>query len=444
VFEGAMKSHDVAFDVRVGSTPGAALSTWLRAPLFAACAPSHYDATRVFGPIGTTNATFTDVSAFAPAYQTGITNYLAQLSAKFSDIVGDRHSGYGGGHEYGMWNYGDGRTSDGAGAWENQHWSVSRACFVWFAASGNLDLLRFGDAALRHFRDVDVLHSDVGRRYNYTEPGNPAVTAGKTSQLGKTRYNPNNKQHDLGNYHLGSMNFECFKGEMLGDHYLLFGDRLSLDVLKEAFHFLRGTWKRFFDANYGGQDTTPTAATRWLSNALFVAVSYAECTGDPAGTAMVQHIVQKIVARKTLVTPYDPNGIGYTDTGGSFAAWMFGHLTEAMSWYRWVMDDATMDTHLLDGMTWLLTDANVWLGGGAIKESPTSAAVNYSCTNLMNGTGFAEAYRISGNAQWRTDAYDVLTINTTNWAGFGDNSISHKLFAQCTRAVAGMLAAFKN
>jgi hypothetical protein len=179
--------------------------------------------------------------------------YLGHLVQHRDDILADRGNGNGAatGHEYGMWNHGDGKTFLPAPGWENNDWEISRACLNWFAASGNMALHRLFDVTAWHFRDVDILHADIGLRFDYTEPGNPAVSGGKATQLGKTRYTPNNKQHDLGNYHFGQNHLDVFKGAFLAEHYLMTGDRLSLDVLREIHMYLRGTWKRFFDPGNG-------------------------------------------------------------------------------------------------------------------------------------------------------------------------------------------------
>jgi hypothetical protein len=449
VFEGAMKTHEMLFSFeRTGSTAAAAgdlLRAFADDAPFAACDPVHYKTARVFGDIGTTNAAATDASAFQAAHQARAGAYLAQFPRHMGDLIGDRADGNGHavGHEYGMWNWGDGKTTDEEGAWENQHWSISRACFVWFAASGNRDFLAFGDTALRHFRDVDVLHSDVGRRYSYAEPGNPAVGPYGTSQIGKTRYNPNNKQHDLGNYHLGSMNFESFKGEMLGDHYLLYGDGLSLEVLGEAFTYLRGTWKRFFDSANGGDDQTLACAPRWISNALFVAMSWHECTGSAEAKAMADYVLARAKARQRTVKPRDAAGKGFSDSSGYVQSWMVGHMLEAFEWWRWIMEDPSIDVHIRDGMEWLLSgEAGVYVGSGSFVDSPGSG-VNFASINFMIGAGYTGALRASGDNLWRTRAAELVDAQIGDLQGplLG---VNHKSTAQRFRAGPAMLRAFQD
>lgn len=448
VFEGAMKTHEVllAFE-RAASTSSAAagaLADLANDAPFAACDPLHYRNARVFGEIAVTNAAMTDVSRFQPAHQARAAAYMSEFLRHLGDLVGDRADGNGSasGHEYGMWNYGDDKINDAEGAWENQHWSISRACFAWFAASGNRDVLAFGDTALRHFRDVDVLHSDVGRRYSYSEPGNASCTANGTSQLGKSRYNPSNKQHHLGNYHGGSMNFETLKGEMLGDHYLLYGDGLSLEVLQEAYVYLRGTWKRFFDSRYGGQDETMNVETRWISNAMFLAVSAYECTGAAEAKALAEYTLARSRQRQTTVTPNDPLGIGFATGSGFFQTWMFGHLVESLDWYRWIMEDATVDNDLENAMTWILgPDAAVYDGNGHLGETPGNTA-NYGSVNLMLGAGYAAALRSSGDAAWIGRAAVFLDAQLPELQG-GLFGVNHKSTAQRFRAGPLLLRAFE-
>src|SRR5690606_39110500 len=143
--------------------------------------------------------------------------YFTEMLTHMGDVLFDRTDGNGSatGHEYGMWNFGDGKHDDPVAGWENNHWGISKAAFQWFAMSGNLNLLYLAETTSRHFRDVDVLHSNIGTRFDYTEAGNPAVSGGKASQQGKTRYTPNNKQHDLGHYNNGDHHLDVFNGAFL-------------------------------------------------------------------------------------------------------------------------------------------------------------------------------------------------------------------------------------
>ncbi len=459
VFEGVMKTHEMmlSFERQAGVLSGTAstLANLLNDPPFAACKPVHYRASQAFGHIGRTNATFTDVSGFNAGYQAYVTPYLAELNRHFTDLFSDLADGNGTatGHQYGYWNFGDAKNIDGSGAWDNQDYGIGRACFAWFAASAAREMLYMGDMTTRHFRDINVIHSDVGRRYNYSEPGNPAVfTYGatqQTSQLGTARFYANNKQHDLGNYHLGSPNFETLKGEMLGDHYLLYGDGLSLDVLAEAYSFVRGTWKRHFDTNYGGADNTATCPTVWFANALFVATSYYECTGLADARTMAQYILAHIRTRQTNVDPNDPNGQGFSDPSGNFQAWMLGHLTQALEWYRWVMEDASVDSNLESCMNWALgTNAKVYLGNpplsipGAFAELP-NGTTDYGSINLMLGAGYLGALRSSNDPQWRVRCSNLITRQTTELQARTDAEIGHRTFALRFRAGPAMLATFE-
>lgn len=458
-FEGVMKTHEVmlSFERLTGVLGGAAtqLANLINDAPFAACTPTHYRASQAFGHIGITNSTFTAVNRFQPAYQSYITPYLTEVQRHFTDILGDRASGNGtaAGHEYGFWNYGDGKNEDGNGSWDNQDFGVARACFVWFAASGYREMLGFGDAALRHYRDINVIHSDVGRRFNYSEAGNPAVGNyggnSQTTQIGKSRFTPNNKQHDLGNYHFGSHNIESLKGEMLGDHYLLFGDGLSLEVLQEAYLFTRGTLKRHLDAASGGQDNTFICPTNWLSNGLFTAVSYFLCTGSADAQNLVNYLVSRIRARQSAVEPNDPNGVGFPDTSGNFRAWLVGHLTEALEYHRWVMEDVSVDSNLATAMAWLLgTNAGVYLGNppanipGAFAELPFGTT-DFGSVNLLLGAGYTGALRATNDPQWRVRASNLIVRQTTDLQAQTDSAIRHKTFAQRFRAGPAMLAVFE-
>lgn len=459
VFEGVMKTHEVGlmFERQAGVLPGTAsqLANFLNDPPFAACKPQHYRASQAFGHIGRTNATFTDVSGFNAGYQAYITPYLSELNRHFTDLFADLADGNGSaaGHQYGYWNFGDCKNIDGSGSWDNQDYGIGRACFAWFGASGAREMLYLGDMTSRHFRDINVIHSDVGRRFNYSEPGNPAVfmygATQQTTQLGKCRFTPNNKQHDMGNFHFGSHNIEALKGEFLGDHYLLYGDALSLEVLAENYLFVRGTWKRHFDAANGGQDNTATCPSVWFANALWVATSYYICTGSSDARTMAQYVLARIRARQTNVEPNDPNGQGFPDTGGNFQAWMVGHLLGALEWYRWVMEDVSLDNTIELTMNWLLgANAKVYLGNpptnipGAFAELPNGTS-DYGSVNLLLGAGYIGALRSSNDPQWRVRGSNLITRQTTDLQARTDPDIGHRTFALRFRSGPAMLACFE-
>lgn len=449
-FAGSMKTHEMllSFDRSAALTDSVAEARFniINDPPVGACSPRHYQASYAFGDIGPSNETLTDGTAFTPSAAPFATAYMADLVSHLGDILSDRNDGNGAavGHEYGFWNFGDGKTDSPNQGWENNQWGITKACFQWFAASGNLNLYRLGEDSARHFRDVDVLHADIGLRFDYTEGGNPAVSGGKASQLGKTRYAPNNKQHDLGHYNGGANHLDVFNGAFLAEHYLLTGETLSLEVLRECFTYLRATWKRFFDSGNGGVDSTLTAPSTWISNALHIAASYQHANGlnDPSAAGMCAYVLQVVNTRQSAVKPNDPNGRGFGDNTGSFRAWQVGHMVEALEYTRWIRDDATIDTNILNCMNWLLgTNANVYLGNlavpqfGAFAEMP-GGVTDFGGPNLMIGAGYVGAYRASGSANWRSAAENLLDVQSGNidLTTITDSGVRHSTFAQFFRA----------
>ncbi|MCC6466457.1 MAG: hypothetical protein IT463_14045 [Planctomycetes bacterium] len=450
VFAGAMKSHDMMFSFERSSSTSVATAdvygSILNDPPVAVCAPKHNAASLVYGQIGVTDELLTSTTEFTGTGAPFAATYMAEAVAHLGDLLVDRNDGNGTatGHQYGMWNFGDGKTAVGATGWDNNEWDVAQTCFHWFAASGNLGLWRFGESSARHFRDVVVLHADIGLRFDYTEAGNPAVAGGKASQLGKTRYTPNNKQHDLGNYHLGENHLDVFRAACLAEHYLLTGDSLSLDVLKECFHYLRGTWKRFFDAANGGTDSTMICPTTWLSGGLMVASAYVMANGlnDPNAATTAAFVWNAVKVRQDTVSPRDPSGNGFSDSAGDFKAWPLGHLLQAMEYARWALDDASIDDNIERAMNWLLgTNAGVYLGNlptpqyGKFSELP-GGTTDYGAPNLMLGAGYVGVWRKSGTAAWRTRAENLLSAQDPNIASgtVGDAGIRTSTFAQFFRS----------
>ena len=458
VFEGVMKTHEVLLSfertITLSNLVGVSRSNLLNDPAFARTGPLYNSETRAFGDIGYTNQVLADTSAF-PGFQAVVSGYLARLQAHEADILADRSDGNGAavGHEYGFWHYGDGKADQAAVGWENQNWAASRAALLWFAASGRMSLLRFGEDSIRHFRDVVVLHSDVGKRFSYAEPGNPAVVGGLCSQLGKTRYVPNNKQHDLGNFHFGDNHLDVFKGAFLAEHYVLTGDRLSLDVLAEINTYLRGSWKRHFDVANGGVDMTIDAPTTWISNGLMIATAYHMVLGaqDPNALAMANFALARALDRQTTVTPNDPTGAGFADSTGFFRAWEVGHMFEALEYTRWIMDKPSLDANLLNAANWIHgSAANVYLGllstpvAGAYGETP-GVATDYGGDNLLIGACFVGALRASGASGWRLSAQELLAEQDGNisLANLGDAGLTHGSFARFFRAGPALLGTLR-
>lgn len=450
VFAGAMKTHEMLFSMdRIGTIDAAGANiraSILNDPPLAICNPKHYAAAGVFGQIGVTNDTLSGTTDIIGSGQSLVATYLNEVLLHEGDLLADRTDGNGAatGHEYGLWNYGAGKTFTPANGWEDNDFEISRAFVNWFAASGNIAMQRLFDVTARHFRDVDVLHADIGQRFAYTEAGNPAVTGGNASQLGRTRTTPGNKQHGLGHYQLNDNGLAVFHGSFLAQHYLMTGDALSLDVLKETFTYLRGTWKRFFDAANGGVDSTMTCPTMWLANGLFLSTAYLEANGlnDSAAATMQAYVLAALRARQNTTSPRDPTGNGFDDNAGNFAAWEIGSIAEAMEYARGATNDTSIDDNILRCMNWLLgTNAQVYLGNlatpqfGAFAQFP-GGTTDFGGPNLMIGAGYVGAFRASASANWQTATLNLLSRQNTNIAGtsIGDNNIRHSTYAQFFRA----------
>lgn len=460
VFAGAQKTHEVllSFDP-VGSIDVSEAETRANIanePPVGVCLPRHYAATRVFGEIGWTDALLDDSSGFRASSRPFVEAYMDEVIDHFGDVLFDRSDGNGTatGHEYGMWNWGDGKHDSPVAGWENNDWGITSAALQWFAMSGNLGMWYLADVTARHFRDVDVLHTDIGTRFDYSESGNPAVNNGKASRLGGTRFFPSNKQHDLGAYRAdGDPGLDVFKGAFLARHYLLTGDALSLDVLKEINIYLRGTWKRHFDAGNGGVDSTMTAPTTWLSNGMMIAAAYEMANGmqDTSAESMTDFVLNVIRTRQNTSTPTDGGGNGYADSNGDFRAWQVGHLVESLEYARWVTGDASIDSDIERGMGWLLgPNADVYLGQlstpqfGEFAEQP-GGTTDFGGPNLMIGAGYVGAHRELGNNNWLTAAENLLDVQTQNIddATIGDDAIRHRTFAQFFRAGPLLLGTLK-
>jgi hypothetical protein len=444
VFAGVMRTHEVMYTFQRGtgtSTSEAGLRhLWLNDPAVGVVPPRHVQASLVVGPIGATDGVLQNVQRIQPGSEQFVSNYMAQVMSHLGNLQNDRTNGNGAaeGHEYGFWAFGTGKSDIPDIGWENHRWGIARACLMWHLASGNRPLLLFGDEAARHFRDVSVLHADIGWRYDYTEAGNPAVNNGKASQLGRVRPGQSNKQFHFGRYDDGETGLEYLSGEFLAEHYLLTGDRLSLDVLRKIFRHVQGSWKRHFDASNGGEDMTMTAPSTWLSNALLVTSAYQMAGGlnDPAVATMSNFVMGRVNTRQsTPKMAFDPNGAGFGTVSGTFRAWEMGHMAEALEYARWVRDDQNIDARILSLMNWLFgTNANVYLGNGEFAEVPGGVA-DFGGPNLMIGAGIVGAIRAGGTG-WTNRTNNLLNTQTTNIRSntLPDNEIRHSQYARFFRA----------
>jgi hypothetical protein len=444
VFAGVMRTHEVLYTFARGtgtSTAEAGLRHLiLNDPPVGVIPPRHVQASLAVGPIGATDGVLLNVQRFQPGSQQFVSSYMAQVISHMGNLLVDRNEGNGAavGHEFGFWAFGTGKSDIPDIGWENHRWGIARACLMWHLASGNRPLRQFGDEAARHFRDVSVLHADIGWRYDYTESNNPAVSNGKASQLGRVRPGQSNKQFHLGRYDDGETGLEYLSGEFLAEHYLLTGDRLSLDVLRKIFRHVQGSWKRHFDASNSGDDMTMTAPSVWLSNALLVTSAYFMAGGlnDAAAATMNNFVMGRVNTRQT--TPkmsYDPNGAGFGTVSGTFRAWEMGHMAEALEYARWVRDDLNIDARILLLMNWLYgTNASVYLGNGEFAEVP-GGTVDYGGPNLMIGAGIVGAIRAGGTG-WTNRTNNLLNTQTTKIrsSSLPDNEIRHSQYARFFRA----------
>jgi hypothetical protein len=455
MFAGSMKTHEflVAMD-NIGTaddTAGEIRANILNDPVIGILDPYHYRGSRVFGPIGVTDALMQDISGYNTTSANLISTYLDEIVAHQGDLLVDRNDGNGsaGGHEYGMWSYGEGKVEAPDNGFNNTRWNIAQACFQWHAASGSMPMLRLGEVAVRHFRDMDVMHADIGKHYVYTEAGNQAVTGGLATRIGGPRDGVN-KQHAIGYYRdFGSPALSEFTGGFLGLHYLMTGDALSLDVLKEIFLYLQGTWKRHFDAANGGTDTTDTCNISHIASGLHIAALYEMANGmNDANAATMSNYVLNVLAnrRSNVVAGIDPSGVGLPPSTGTFRVWEAGPLFEAWEQMRWVKDSTTTangtDINIDATANWLLgSNLNAyggWWGTpvpGAFGEIQGSTT-DFGGANLMLGAAYAGALRENSAPGWPTRAENLVNTQNANIEAvlIGDSAIRHDSFVHFFRA----------
>lgn len=222
--QGEAKSHELLVTMLPSSAEedvllqARRLSTRADQPLFARATPNWYCKSGVFGPIAPAGA------GSYPSYEAGIAaRPIERLGHGGGDwwhrVVEDGEEDPESFMLYGMEDFGDNPLIWGYQTkyckWANCEYDLGHALILQFARSGDLRYLRRGEQSVLHNRDVDVIHHDT------THPEDVGGPHGHW--IHHTDQRPNTG-------HLWS--------EGMVEHYLLTGDRRSLQVAREMGRYL--------------------------------------------------------------------------------------------------------------------------------------------------------------------------------------------------------------
>ncbi|MHB8875934.1 MAG: hypothetical protein ACYC8T_19775, partial [Myxococcaceae bacterium] len=264
-----------------------------------------------------------------------------------------RFNNNGRGHEYSMWDFGDGRESD----WSNLAYDTPRTLLIHWAITGEREYWRKGMETALHLRDVDIEHSPLDTRVGIQTGRGVAKP-----WLGRTRYNPTGglQSHDLGYKGRTGYGFEHHKGQGFADHYFLTGDQLSKEVLAETYHYYE-QWKVDADSGY-----LRTDGTRVVSHVLLVLLGYYDAFGTAEARERIDYTVRFLHDWQRRTTGSDPNGWMWMTAGDSTASWMNGITAESLMLYEVNFPDGlAVRQNLIDAAKWSVAPGNGLLVRGA-------------------------------------------------------------------------------
>lgn len=429
VYAASQKTHEMVFAFHPKGTDetmaGQAAANRLAAPLVARCNPSWYSKTRVWNRMG-----IAEQSAYPEELQPVVDAYFANFfENEFpTTFVDRRFDADGKGHEYSMWDYGDGRESSGFG---NLAYDTPRALFQHWAITGNRDVLEAAFAAATHLRDVDIEHSPKDTRAGIRPNRGVAKP-----WLGRTRYNPQlgAQTHDLGFEGSTGYGFEHGKGQSLADHWFLTGDRMSKDVLEEAAHYFD---QLKVDAESGYLRSE--GSTRTLSHMLLIQLGYYDAYGTEEGLQRIEYLVSYLNDWQRQTSPRDPNGWMWTgedtDTTASFQNAV---TAEALILYETMFPEGIpVRENIVDAARWSIDLENEMLeDGGQGYFFNAWIGDNYGITHAtvldpMMGPMLGYAYGVTGDPIFAEVGTEVL-LNAIDYDG---SSPYVKAFTQQTRLV---------
>lgn len=429
VYASSQKTHEVIFGFHEKGasleSAGAAEAIRLDHPLVARCNPSWYARTQVWNRIGVA-----DPDAYESEHKyVAAAFYENLLQEEFPETFGNRRFDSGGrGHEYGMWDFGDGRESSG---WSNLAYDTPRSLFLHWAMTGNRDLLDRGTEALLHLRDVDIEHSPKDTRAGITT--NRGVTM---PWLGRTRYNPTRgpQAHDLGFEGAVGFGFEHHKGQSLADHYFLTGDRLSKEVLAETYHYYE-QWLVDAESGYLRQG----GGSRTVSHMLNVVLGYYDAYGTAEARDRADYIVQYLNDWQRMTSSNDPQGWMWNGTDDdSTSAFMNAVTAESLVLYEVMFPDGIpVRDNLVDAARWTIDPDNDQLEDGSqglyfnAWTNNNYGADHATVLDPMMGPMLGYAYGATGEREFADIASEVMLNSFSQ-----DSSTPYvKAFTQQTRLV---------
>lgn len=345
-------------------------------PLMAACPPSWYANSKVFGDF-----------AIADAKREVVKEYDAKVAATLEGYLQNRERN----REYGALNFGD-WWGERVINWGNIEYDTQHAFFLQFARSGDFRFFQAGEEAERHNRDVDTVHAHandyrVGAVYSHCM-GHVGDYYAKSPLPGPHQGSPR------GGF---SVSHTWCEGHC--DHYFLTGDRRSLETARK----IADRYGVYGTTNF---DFTNCRVPGWH---LILTMGVYRATGDPFYLNAARIIVERVLERQTEEAALGSAGGGWRrrmvpghclcePAHYGNAGFMVGVLLTGLRWYHQETNDPRVARSIHLGARYLIKD--LWMpavNGFRYTTCPRSSSGPWSNLLLFDGIGYA--YQLTGDQE---------------------------------------------
>ncbi len=362
--------------------------------LMAVCDPAWYARSGVFGPIALPDPTSAILSAYEKKVEEAFGAYLRNREKN---------------REYGLFNFGD-WWGERVINWGNIEYDTQHTFFLQFIRTGDLRYFYAGEEAEIHNRDIDTVlwHRDPGRI--------GAVYAHSIGHVGSYYRTSPYKGRGSPRGAITVSHTWC-EGHL--DHYLLTGDRRSLEAARTIAD-------RYNTYGMNGYDFTNTRIPGWH---LILTLAMYRTTREPFYLNAAEIIVNRVLERQTLepIHGRPPGGWVRMMVPGHChcepfhygnAGFMVGILLTGLRWYHQETGDDRVAQAIVRAAQFLAAD--MWVPekqGFRYTSCPRSSTGVWS--NLPLADGLTYAYSLSGDEHIKAVLQKAIPAGIQGISGFG-------------------------
>ncbi|NLC80167.1 MAG: hypothetical protein GX748_03180 [Lentisphaerae bacterium] len=285
--------------------------------------------------------------------------------------------------DYGMMNHGDWWGERGFN-WGNIEYDDAHVWLTQFARTGDMGCLTAGDRAAKHYGDVDCVHAHADAR---------RMGAGYSHCIGHVGGFFKTRPVDGGTLNGGHSPCHT-RTEGLVEHFLLTGDRRSLEAARGIADRYDGGWLNNYD--YGN-----CRIPGWH---LVLTMSLYNATADPFYLNAARIIAQRVIERQAPEGGWQRNLV----PGHCFclprhrgeAGFMVGVLLAGLKYYHQATDDRRAADALVGGARALIRETYDFREK-QFRYTTCPYSSMPSTTGNMACEGFAYAARLTGDKELR-------------------------------------------